>query len=405
MPNKFHSLLASTTHESLLANLDLSKRDEEALVDAAKEIRSAIIAGFVELREKLQRQHLDYEVPKPKFAIQGSYIYGTLNSPANPPKQQVDIDLGMYLPFSALGDGQRPKTATQFYFSAVTEILEKYIQNKRKHWVLPPASQQKDTCIRVLINEKTHIDIPLYAVPEGELNRVTEANLAAYDQDSYMPEMMRGNELSLEYFALEAITPDVIHMAHRKDGWQPSDALVIRDWVKSQFRKMGSMIRPVNRFLKAWRDHAWPDGGGPSSIFLLAHSLHSFPSDTNGLSHCEALEAVINELPSVFNRPLLVPRPTSTDKFAKEDLCERISDEEKKEFYTYFESLRQQYALAKRTDPRAANSILISIFGRRMPNDPSRIVVTNTTTSRVEEIRGSKPDIRPLYTTDRSNSG
>lgn len=118
MPNKFHSLLASSIDNSLLKNLDLPETEKKALEDAAKEIRSAIISGFEILRKEVKRDHLDYEVTKPKFAIQGSYIYGTLNAPANPPKQQVDIDLGMYLPFSDLGDGQKPRTVTSYYFQA-----------------------------------------------------------------------------------------------------------------------------------------------------------------------------------------------------------------------------------------------------------------------------------------------
>jgi len=405
MPNRFHSLLASGTHESLLANLDLPKADEQALVDAAKEIRSVIVAGFAALREAVQRQKLDYDVPKPKFAIQGSYVYGTLNAPANPPQQQVDIDLGMYLPFSAVGNGQQPKTATGYYFSAVTRILEEHIWSKRKSWTLPPEKEQKDTCIRVILNEKTHIDIPLYAVPEGELNRVTEEQLAVFKAQDQLPEMIQDSEFSLDASAIEAVNPDVIHMAHREDGWQPSDALVIRDWVKSQFRQMGKMIRPVNRFLKAWRDHAWPDGGGPSSIFLLAHSLTSFPDETNGLSHCEAFEAVISELPGVFDRPLLVPCPTSDDKDAKEDLRKRISPEKAEIYRRRFEALKNGYARARHADPQTANAILVELFGERMPNDPGRIVVVSNVTAKIASITSAEPEVRPLYTTDRSTSG
>lgn len=405
MPNQFHSLLASRSHEALLTNLDLTSSEKANLVGAAEEIRRTIIAGFAVLREQVRKGRLDYEVPKPKFAIQGSYIYGTLNAPENPPTQQVDIDLGMYLPFSALGHGQQPKTATEYYFSAVTRILTEYIKGKRKSWTIPSSEDQKDTCIRVILNEKTHIDIPLYAVPEGELNRVTDELIARNKSESFTVEMIHDEEMLLESYAIEAVTPDVIHMAHREKGWLPSDALVIRDWIKSQFRQLGTMIRPVNRFLKAWRDHAWPEGGGPSSIFLLAHSLRSFPVDTNGLSHCDTLEAVINELPNVFNRPLLIPCPTPEDKNAKEDLCGRIDTDKQNLYRSSFEDFKAQYARAKNTDRRTANAILIDLFGKRMPNDPYRIVVVNDAAAKAAEIVSSKPDVRPLYTTDRSTSG
>jgi hypothetical protein len=405
MTNQFHSLLASRSSESLLGNLDLPEHEEQALVDAAKEIRSVIVAGFADLREKVKRQRLEHEVPKPKFAIQGSYAYGTLNAPAYPPQQQVDIDLGIYLPFSALGNGQQPKTATGYYFDAVTQILEAHVQSKRNNWTIPKGENQKDNCVRVLLSEKTHIDIPLYAVPEGELHRITEEQLRVMKANEQLPEMIRDSEFFFDTSALEAVDPSVIHMAHRKKGWQPSDALAIRDWVKSHFRQMGSMIRPVNRFLKAWRDETWPNGGGPSSIFLLSHSLASFPSNTNGLSHCDALEAVINELPSVLDSPVLVPCPTPEDKDAKEDLRRRISDKEAEEYSRQFVGLRDNYAQAKREDPKVANAILINLFGERMPFDPTRIVVTSAVASTVASIRNTKPDVRPLHTTDRSTSG
>lgn len=405
MSNQFHSLLASKTHESLLTNLNLPPAEEAELVDAAKEIRVAIIAGFSKLREEVKRNRLDYEVPKPKFAIQGSYIYGTLNAPANPPIQQVDIDLGMYLPFSALGDGQKPKTATEYYFSAVTRILNEHVQANRKTWNIPPVENQKDTCIRVILNQKTHIDIPLYAVPAGDFDRITEAQIAVCKSESLKPELNFDDAFSLEANTIDAVTPDVIYMAHRKGGWLPSDALVVRNWVKSHFRQMGAMIRPVNRFLKAWRDHVWPDGNGPSSIFLLAHSLRSFPADTNGLSHCDTLKIVIDALPEVFNHPLLIPCPTSDDKDAKEDLRERIDLDKREVFRNRFENLKSQYEKAKNTDPGNANRILITLFGERMPNAPSRIVVVNESDALASSISATAPEIRPLYTTDRSNSG
>lgn len=405
MSNQFHSLLASPTQASLLSNLNLPPNEERALISAAKEISQAISLGFTALRAEVRQKKLDHDVPRPKFAIQGSYIYGTMNAPAYPPAQQVDIDLGMYLPFSALGNGQQPKTATGYYFDAVTRILSEYIHHQSKSWVLPPKDRQKSTCIRVVLSETTHVDIPLYAVPEGELNRIDESKMALLKQENEYPELLTNEEFYMDSLALEAVTPDVIHMAHREEGWLPSDALVIRDWVKSQFRQMGKMIRPVNRFLKAWRDEVWREGGGPSSIFLLAHSLQSFPEKRDNLTHCDALKAVIEELPSVFQRPLLVPCPTTEDKYAKEDLRSRIDEKTQADYQHEFDELRRQYMLAKTEGAVEANRLLVTLFGSRLPHDPSRIQVVDDAAATVREIQSATPDILPLHTTERSTSG
>jgi hypothetical protein len=405
MLNHFHRLLASSTEKSLLTNLNLPTEEETSLVEAAKEIRGVIIAGFNTIREDAKRLNLDLEIQKPKFAVQGSYIYGTLNAPAYPPDQQVDIDLGMYLPFSVLGYGQQPKLAVSYYFSEVTRILSEHIAKSDKGWMLPPLDKQRDTCIRVILNQITHIDIPLYAVPEGEFHRVSEDKLAICKQANDSAASI-SEEFDLESLQVEAVNPNVIHMAHRKNGWQPSDALVIRDWVKSNFRQKGRMIRPVNRFLKAWRDIQWPEGGGPSSIFLLAHSLKTFPENADGLNHCQVLYAVVDKLPYAFDQPLLVPCPTSDDKYAMEDLRNRIKEDELHLFKAKFRDFRDQYYRAKQENPDAANDVLITLFGKRMPKDPSRVVVSSDrVTTKTQEITSAKPDVLPLYTTDRSTSG
>ncbi|MCW4629410.1 MULTISPECIES: CBASS cGAMP synthase [Marinomonas] len=404
MVNHFHSLLASKTKPSLLSNLNLTKNEEDVLVLAAKDIRKAIISGFKDIREKFKREKIEIEVPRPKFAIQGSFAYGTLNDPANPPEQQVDIDLGMYLPFSALGNGQEPKTATTFYFNSVTSILNAFIQSNNNGWQILSGEKEKDTCVRVIVNNKSHIDIPLFAVPESEFNNVIEDRQLT-EAKLEVALLTIDEELDMESYQVKAVDPNVIHMAHRKDGWLPSDALVVSRWITHQFNLKGPMIRPVNRFLKAWRDIEWPDGDGPSSIFLLLHSIKSYPDNSNGMNHCQVFKEVVDRLPQVFDSPLLIPCPTSSDKNNKNDLRTSISDENKHIYKQKFESFTRQYNLAKNTNPPEANNILIDLFGERFPRDPSRIVVNDEPDNKVREITGTEPEIHPLRTTERSTSG
>ena len=404
MSNKFHSLLASKTDPSLIQNLKLPPNEEKTLVESAREIRKVIIAGIRDLREELRKHRVDDEIPTPKFAIQGSYIYGTLNAPAFPPKQQVDIDLGVYLPFNVLGDGQRPKLAATYYFDVITTILQNHIINNRHgEWRISP--EPKDTCVRVNLNEKTHIDLPLYAVPENEFSQVTEDATFAKALNSQVGMEASHDEFSMEALMVERVDPSVIHLAHRELGWTPSDALAIRSWVQQNFSALGSMIKPTNRFLKAWRDQKWQDGGEPSSILILAHTIKTYPKNTNGTTHCEVLEKVIDTLPNIFEQPLLVPCPKPNDKYAMENLLDRIKPDKKIEYKAAFTHLKAQYTLAKQTSVERANSILVSLFGDRMPTDTSRIVVVDDVSVEESRIRSTEPDIKPLYTTERSTSG
>ena len=333
--------------------------------------------------------------------MQGSFVYKTINNPAYPPQQQIDLDYGVYLPFTALEDGKRPKTNAKLFFTTVESILNAHIAAKGYEWKI---EWGKKACVRVKIDNRIHIDLPLYGVPDSQINRIVEArNIAkAMTMDS-------ATDLSESLFEAAEweydIDPTVIHRADREQGWVASDPIVLREWIKSEFDSK-QYAREVCRYLKAWRDEYWKDGSGPSSMFLLAHAIWTY--DHASGKHCEILANAINYLPEILNRTLLVPCPTSDNPHAKEDLCARLSPEQKAEFHTAFSDLKQKFKSAlQEENPAHANSILISIFGKRFPNNPGKITRKAAITASAPHVvvRNTSADHKPLRSSNVSISG
>ena len=394
MTNNLHALFTHPTKTNFLAGLSLLPAEINALRSAREELETVISGGFKLAKQREKDKGTGREVPMPCYALQGSYIYKTLNAPAYPPKQQVDIDLGVYLPFTALEDGKRPIVNVQLFFNVIEDILRKHLLERRPEWKLQTG---KKTCVRIVLNNKSHIDLPLYGVPDDQINRVVEAR-KQLALNSAQDTMLFHDSW------LDEVDPTVIHMAHRDEGWIPSDPLVIRDWIKEECKNRGAEIRPICRYLKAWRDEYWKDGGGPSSIFLLAHTIDVFSA--NSKNHCDLLLTVINALPQSLYKPLLIPCPTPENLDAKENLCDpkRISPEQKEEFQQAFLSLHSTFQQAKTASTAdVANNKLIQLFGTRIPFDPSRIKATTQNPRKI--VTSATPVIHPLRSTDRSIAG
>lgn len=390
MNNTFHDLFSD-----FIDVLDLSNADKQNLVSIRDELKEAIIHGFKKA-PKVQNE----EVPVPKFSTQGSFVYRTINNPAYPPQQQIDLDYGVYLPFTALEDGKRPKTNAKLFFTTIETILAEHIAAKGHGWKV---ERGKNACVRVEIDNRIHIDLPLYGVPDNQIHRVVEARnmTKAIAMDSVTASM----ESLFEAAEWENdIDPVVIHLADREKGWVPSDPIILRHWVKAEFDRKPH-AREVCRYLKAWRDEYWKDGSGPSSIFLLAHAICTY--DHTSSKHCEILANAIDRLPEALNKPLLVPCPKPENPHAKEDLCDRLSPEQKANFHVAFCDLRQKFKESLREEnPVSANLMLVRIFGKRFPNNPRKITKKSAiaTTPHVV-VRNTPADHKPLRSKNVSTSG
>ncbi len=166
---------------------------------------------------------------------------------------------------------------------------------------------------------KSHIDIPLYSIPDNEFETIRESARAK----NFYLESMKMVDLSKEEW--EIIKSQVL-LAHRKKDWMPSDPRKLNEYFKYCFDNKGEQLRRISRYLKAWRDYKWKNGGGPSSIYLMILADSIFKCSNDGRDDL-ALLNVLEMIPSKLSKPLLNP----TDD--KEEI--RIKEEDKKELYLY----------------------------------------------------------------------
>jgi len=167
--HNLHKLFRNGTNQNcLLKNLNIDGDDRAALSTARTKIRRHLRLGI----EQLMLQQLGIEKVVPKFFTQGSWAYKTLNNPAMFPPQEIDLDDGVYLPMSLI-NGTSPDVACNSFFKIVDVLLQGLIE-ANQGWSLV---KEKQNCCRVKISSKSHVDLPLYAIPDDEFVRLTEAAL------------------------------------------------------------------------------------------------------------------------------------------------------------------------------------------------------------------------------------
>lgn len=201
----------------------------------------------------------------PRFRTQGSWSYGTCVDPAYQPPQEMDWDFGVYLPVTVWEENGPPEKMAKAYFDLVEKLLKTLCE--QENWTL---ASGKKTCIRIKVATWAHIDIPLYAAPEDEFHLIMEkvalAKSMAFDSRSLeeSAEFSEALEVAQEWADL-----DQIMMATRTGEWKPSDPEAVTRWFKDRLDEYGDQLQRVCRYLKAWRDYHWKDGGGPTSVSIM----------------------------------------------------------------------------------------------------------------------------------------
>src|SRR5260221_7549459 len=71
----------------------------------------------------------------PRFRTQGSMSYDLCNQPAHVPPQEMDWDLGVYLPISVWEDS-KPKVAAAIYYKLLEDSLQSLCARER--WTMTP---------------------------------------------------------------------------------------------------------------------------------------------------------------------------------------------------------------------------------------------------------------------------
>ncbi len=220
---------------------------------------------------------------KPRFRTQGSWAYSTCIQPAHTLDQEMDLDYGVYLPVDVWQENGPPAEMAKAYFDLVESLLQ--ILCLQEGWTLVTGDDAKDTCIRINVASWAHIDIPLYAAPAADFEKVVEktamlkAEARAVNSVSFG--MMWESMESMDSVYASAQTwddLDQIMMASRTGKWISSDPESVAKWFRDQitrFGEQGEQFLRVCRYVKAWRDFTWKNGG-PTSVSLMIAIAQGF---------------------------------------------------------------------------------------------------------------------------------
>lgn len=349
----FHT--SADDKNTFLDNLTLSPLEKSQLEAARVDIRNCLRDGIPAV---LQAEGFEGEVPRPRFFTQGSWSYKTLNAPAKEP-QQADLDDGVYLPMTFVKQTRRPSAASKIFFNAAEEALRPLVEVN--DWKM---STDKATCIRIEISTVAHVDIPLYAIPDEEFLLLQKASMEQYGYDSISEAVTRA-----ERDVWTALPADEVLLAHREDDWKKSDPRPLRDWFVGQVEAKGIQLRRVVRYLKAYRDWRWPEGG-PSSILLMATAAPLFKAE-HGRDDL-ALLGVASGMAESLRAG--VSNPTDSN----ESLTARLGPEKVEEAAEAFEVFANYVRGAlDSTSPTQACSWMIDKFGSRFPNEPGWVKVSS----------------------------
>jgi len=340
--------------DAFLDNLDLTEQDKAQLESARVDIRNCLREGIPAV---LRAQGFEGEVPCPRFFTQGSWSYKTLNAPAKAP-QQADLDDGVYLPMTFVKQTKRPSKASEIFFAAAEQALAPLVAKNK--WDM---DTRKDTCIRIEISKKAHIDIPLYAIPDEEFMLLK----ASMKRSGY--DFVGDSAIKADQDVWSALPPDSVLLAHRKEDWKKSDPRPLRDWFVGEVEVKGTQLRRVVRYLQAFRDWRWPEGG-PSSILLMATAAPLFEAE-HGRDDSALLNVVAGMAASLRAG---VANPTDSN----ESLTERLGAEKVEEAALAFEDFEKFLRGAiDCSSPEQACAWMIAKFGGRFPNEPDWVKVSS----------------------------
>lgn len=362
-----------TMHKSfrhfLSAELDVPKKRKSELQQVKDDVREELRKN---LPTTLKQEFGDYsiEFAVPKFRTQGSWTHGTLNMPAYS-SQHIDIDDGVYIKLEYLKDKAEPITCSVGMFNAVENAIRLMCQ--KNGWTIV----RNPTCVRIDLNNGAHIDIPIYGTSEKTYQLLEAKQAAAIAKSVFLHD----EKQYIDVLTWGMLDHGDVLLAHRELGWICSDPGPITEWVKQAKRLNGPQFITVVRYLKAWRDWQWPQGG-PTSICLMVAAERAFVPVQN---HDElALLSTIATLAEIFSQK--IPNPTDE----KEDLAKKLDKNGTR--HDVIDKLNAFYALMQQAtqSPEQADAIFESCFGPRFPKvkqtstEKAAAVVLGTPARKVE---------------------
>lgn len=382
-----HALFHASDSDCYERRISLLPADRKKLMDARTTIRAHV---RTQISARLRLAGFDNTANiAPKFITQGSVAYRTVNAPAYPPKQQADLDDGLYIPLSFCEDTGSPNLVSGLLIDTVEGILSGLAN--RWGWSVDTSNPN---CTRLIIAYDKHVDVPIYSIPDDEFRQIAEARFSLARSSVSFGEFFVGSEFDDEWEAM----PDRVLMAHKTKGWVESDPRPIRDWVETQVRLKSEQLRRLIRYLKAWRDHQeWPKSD-PKSILLMALADATLHRRIDGRDDL-ALIQVCSLIPDILRGRVEIPA------IPGEDLTKRLDEDGLRA--TLIERVRDLHDVlsacvrGRHTRQEACRRLQDS-FGPRFPDRPERICVE----SPADPVRAKAPRvIAPAPFVGRRHSG
>jgi hypothetical protein len=351
----FSTVTAPTFHDAITPT-----PEQRAVLESAKNT----------IRDYLRKEIHDATVSElgmaypvtPRFRTQGSWSYGTCCQPAWPQTQQIDWDFGVYLPVTVWETNGPPHAMAKRYFDLVEKRLEKLCA--KMGWKLVPG---KNTCIRIEIAPYAHIDLPLYAAPEHEFQRIYERLLKTQRSRADSAVVAQDSAEEQDWEDLKQLV-----LAQRSGEWKTSDPEKIARWFRDRLLEYTDQLQRVCMYLKAWRDFHYPAGDGPTSVCIMVAIATGFQV-FRGRDDL-ALEAAAIALGRALSGEVRCEGVDGCD----EDFNKRLSDDEKVEAVRKASELAADVKRARLLPPGAVSAqqairILTSQLGERIPQDATQV--------------------------------
>lgn len=296
----------------------------------------------------------------PRFWVQGSFTYNTLNQPYSMPPQQMDIDDGTYMPMDMFED--QPELGHELLMLLVDASV-KSLANE----LGGIADTSKATCSRLILEDKdVHLDVPMYAIPLAEFEKREVAlrkSIATYDSAA--------NESFVESASID-LDLDSVYLAIRgAEMWKKSDPKSVADWFNASVKRHGVILREICRFLKAWRDVQW-DNKGPSSICLMKCAVDTFnstimPSSSN---RGDFLWAVVNNLPTQLQAGVESPDALDQESGHKLFPQKSMSQYDREDVINKANEFQRILSAALKASSAKDSFLLLErLFGKRVTNE------------------------------------
>lgn len=339
----------------LKAARDLIRRTlKEVLVKASSLVpaNDYYDPGYI---EKARVRPASDQVLRPRFRSQGSWVYDTLNRPAQS-AQEMDLDDGMYVPMSVV-EG-RPAVASTALRRMVEMTLAALCQ--AQGWRL---DTEPNICLRVVIDFESHIDINIYAIPDDQMHLVEKRASASF-ADSAITANAAPQEIHLD--------SDQIYVSHKTKGWEQSDPLELENWFRDAVDRHSrwTNVARIVRYLKAWRDWKWTTSKLSSLVLMVCavKALDEANTPPRPNRDDDGLLVVARALPgmladTVYN-PVLPDVPLTNWDVTQRNTYELAA-----------RGLREElaYALEREGSAQGVLGRIQKLWGQRVPNDVSLI--------------------------------